>query len=83
MGEAMKPEPYRNLGRDSGVTAYAIGPDFIAVQWTPPIVYVYDHDRPGREHVETMKALAESGRGLGTYVSRHVGKAFARKQSSW
>ena len=46
-------------------------------------MYVYDHDRPGRAHVETMKALAESDRGLGTYVSQHVGKAYARKLSAW
>jgi hypothetical protein len=30
-----------------------------------------------------MKTLAESGRGLGTYISQHVGKAYARKQISW
>jgi hypothetical protein len=83
MAEPMKPEPYRNLAGDSGVTAYAIGSDFIAVQWKPPAVYVYDDVRPGREHVETMKALAESGRGLGTYISQHVGKAYARKQIAW
>jgi len=79
----MKPEPYRNLSGDSGVTYYAIGPDFIAVQFHDPTVYFYDHTRPGRAHVEQMKTFAMGGRGLGTYINRHVRKAFARKQGSW
>lgn len=79
----MKPEPYRNLSGDSGVTYYAIGPDFIAVQFHDPIVYIYDETRPGSTHVEKMKALAVVGRGLGSYISQHVRKAFARKQGSW
>jgi hypothetical protein len=28
--------------------------------------YDYDYRHPGREHVETMKRLAEEGRGLST-----------------
>ena len=79
----MKPERYRNLCGDSGVTYYAIGPDFIAVQFQDPTVYVYDHTRPGRAHVEQMKTCADGGRGLGTYISQHVRKAFSRKQGSW
>lgn len=79
----MSPERYRNLGGESGITSYAIGLDFIAVQWKPPAVYIYDHVRPGRAHVEHMKALAEGGRGLGTYISQHVGKAYSRRQAEW
>lgn len=79
----MKPERYRNLNGDSGVTHYAIGADFIAVQFQDPSVYIYDYLRPGRPHVEEMKVLATAGRGLGTYISRHVRKAFARKRHSW
>jgi hypothetical protein len=79
----IEPERYRNLNGDSGVTNYAIGPDFIAVQFQDPTIYIYDDTRPGRAHVEQMKAFAVCGRGLGTYISRHVRKAFARKQTSW
>ena len=79
----MKPERYRILNGDSGVTFYAIGADFIAVQFKDPNVYIYDHTRPGLAHVEKMKALATGGRGLGSYISQHVRKAFARKQGSW
>lgn len=79
----MKPEKYRNLNGDSGVTHYSIGADFIAVQFQDPAVYIYDDDRPGPTHVGNMKVLATAGRGLGTYISRHVRKAFARKQRFW
>lgn len=79
----MKPERYRNLNGDSGVTYYAIGPDFIAVQFQDPTVYVYDDSRPGRVHVEKMRVLAVGGRGLGSYISQHVRKTFARKRPSW
>jgi hypothetical protein len=79
----MTPERYQNLNGDSGVTHYAIGSDFIAVQFRDSTVYLYYWVRPGRSHVEQMMAHAIAGRGLGTYISRHVRKAFARKQQNW
>jgi hypothetical protein len=79
----MNPERYRNLNGDSGVTWYAVAADLIAVQFKASTVYIYDYSRPGRMHVEKMKTLAIAGRGLGTYISQHVRKAYARKQRSW
>jgi hypothetical protein len=73
-------EHYLNLNGDSGVTRYAIGRDFIRVQFRDPTIYVYDYVRPGKHHVDRMKELAVSGRGLGTYISQNVGKAYARKE---
>lgn len=74
---------YGNAQGHSGVALYESGPDFIRVVFgpTPSTVYVYDYEVPGREHVEHMKALAESGRGLSTYISRHVRDKFRRKES--
>lgn len=63
---------------DQGVAAYEIGDDFIRIQFVDGSVYVYDAVRPGRYHVEQMKILAEAGKGLTTYINRHVGKAYAR-----
>ncbi len=79
----MTPERYQNLSGNSGVTMYAIGDDFIAVQFTEATVYVYDAVRPGAQHVTAMTALALAGRGLGTYISKNVRKEFSRKQVSW
>jgi hypothetical protein len=79
----MKPQRYQNLQGDSGITYFASGPDWIAVQFKGPVVYVYDGTRPGKTHVEQMKALAIAGRGLGTYISQNVGANYARKQQGW
>ena len=58
----MIPERYGNLDGDSGITHYAIGPDYIAVQFREPAVYVYDWVRPGRIHVDRMAECARGAR---------------------
>ncbi|MBS1595875.1 MAG: hypothetical protein JST90_16310 [Bacteroidetes bacterium] len=68
---------YQNLGGNSGVTAYEAGADYIALQFHDGRVYVYDHTRPGRKHVEQMKQLAQSGRGLTTYLNQYVRDNYA------
>jgi hypothetical protein len=73
-------QPYKNLAGDSGITHYEIGPDYIAVKFAgggEP--YVYDYRTPGAIHVDQMKLLADAGRGLGTYISRNVGRHYARR----
>lgn len=70
---------YRNQGGHSGVVAYALMPDAIAVQFNDGRVYLYNHDCPGRRHVSRMKAIAREGQGLATYISRHVGNRFAAR----
>lgn len=63
---------YRNLGGNSGVLAYDIAPESIAVRFKGGTVYAYTYRKPGPVHVEAMKKLAVAGRGLGTYISQHV-----------
>lgn len=72
-------EPYRNLGQNSGVSAYEIGPDYIVVEFSDGAIYRYDYDSPGPEGTETMKGLAAAGRGLNTYINRFVGADYAEK----
>ena len=65
--------PYRSLDGHAGVTSYDIGHDFIAVLFRGSSkIYRYSYARAGQIHVERMKALAESGRGLTTYINQHV-----------
>lgn len=53
---------YRNLSGDSGVTHYAIGEDFIEVEFTAKsTIYIYSNSVNGEHHVEKMKSLAISG----------------------
>jgi hypothetical protein len=70
---------YENLDGDSGVEAYDAGTDFIDVQFRTGMTYHYDHTAPGELHVRRMKQLAIDGRGLSSYISRHVRGRYARK----
>ncbi|MEO6264564.1 MAG: hypothetical protein ABIO58_06370 [Luteimonas sp.] len=71
--------PYQNQGGHSGVAAYAVLPDALAVEFVDGKVYLYNHDCPGRRHVDRLKSLARDGCGLGTYISRHIGNRFAAR----
>ena len=70
---------YTNRSGESGVLAYELGPDWIAVKFAEGAVYRYDAERPGRPVVAEMKRLAERGSGLSTYISRVVQGNFAKK----
>jgi len=70
---------YRDIDGDSGVSAYETGPDSIAVQFKGGAVYLYTYESTGRTTIETMKQLAANGDGLSTYISKHVGAAYASK----
>jgi hypothetical protein len=72
-------EPYRNRSGKSGVIAYQIGSDEVHVQF-PDGIYTYNFKCPGRADVEQMKRLARAGRGLATYISRHVRSRYASKK---
>jgi hypothetical protein len=72
---------YRNRGGNSGVKAYEIGQTFIKVELATGEIYVYDNINPGKEHVEKMKILAQAGKGLSTYITRHVKENYADKLS--
>jgi hypothetical protein len=74
-------ERYRNLSGDSGVDAYEIGDDFVAVRFGSGVVYWYTEASVGPQHVVALKRLARRGQGLSTYISQHadVREGYARK----
>lgn len=72
-------QPYANLSGDSGVVAFEIGETSIIVLFKNGKHYEYNEIKPGAETVERMKALALSGRGLGSYISSVVQKNYYRK----
>lgn len=61
---------YMNLGGTSGVRSYEAGPDFIRVQFQSGTPYLYTHQSAGQQNVEHMKRLAESGRGLNSFINQ-------------
>jgi hypothetical protein len=64
---------YKNKSRISGVVSYETGADFIKVKFTGSNeIYTYSYQSTGKPHVESMKVLAENGRGLSTYISQYV-----------
>jgi hypothetical protein len=71
-------ERYANQHGRSGVLAYEIGPEAIEVKFANGEVYRYSYRSAGRERVERMKALARAGRGLSTFISRHVRDDYER-----
>ncbi len=69
---------YRNLNGGSGVLTYETGNTFIRVRFVnEDVVYTYNYASTGKVKVETMKKLADSGRGLSAYISRFVKKNYA------
>jgi len=72
-------QQYANLGGDSNVLRFEIGPDSIAVSFKDGTVYLYGNLVTGQDNVEKMKALAEAGRGLGTFIEENVGDAYVAK----
>lgn len=73
-------ERYKNLGGDSGISAYEIGSDFIRVEFNNWDLYLYDYIRPGQDEVESMKRLAIEGEGLNAFINKYVRKNYAKKE---
>jgi hypothetical protein len=74
--------PYRNIAGNSGVIAYAIKPDSIAVQFTDGKVYVYTYASAGKRNIEQMKKLAKNGLGLSTFISTTVKNRYEEKSGN-
>ena len=68
---------YANRHGDSGVTAYAIDDDAIAVEFGHGPVYVYARRDIGARHFAALCAAAQAGRGLSTWISQHVQSHYA------
>jgi hypothetical protein len=73
---------YKNLDSHSGVLAYEAGDDFIKVQFTGGMIYLYNNKVTGKHNIERMKVLAIRGRGLSTYISTVVKDQYAFKSFS-
>jgi hypothetical protein len=67
----MEMRRYLNNHGDSGVVAYELGPDWIAVKFVDGKVYQYTHQSGGSERVTEMKKRAAAGQGLSTYIAQN------------
>jgi len=71
---------YLNLGGNSGITHYEIATDHVRVWFRGEKSYRYSNAGAGRRHVERMKVLAAAGRGLSTYINKHVHDLYDRER---
>lgn len=72
-------EIYKNLGGNSNARAYEIGSDSITVQFGDGSIYLYTYRSAGQSSIEHMKSLAVQGRGLNSFIMRHVRKGYESK----
>jgi len=72
---------YANRSGHSGVVAYEFGADSITIKFAGGDRYLYTETSAGAAHIARMCELAESGRGLSTYISQHVRNCYAKKLS--
>lgn len=70
---------YQNLSGDSGIRSFEIDNNHIIIQFLNGATYRYGYKNPGRGHVEQMKKLARAGRGLATYINKHVRENYEDK----
>jgi len=70
---------YDNLGGNSGVVAYDYDSEVIKVQFEDGWIYEYEASTIGAADFQQMISLADSGRGLNSYINRHIRKRFTNK----
>lgn len=73
-------ERYKNLGGNSNVFAFQINSDSIDVQFQDGSVYSYTYQSAGSHNIEHMKTLAVAGKGLNSFIMRHVKTAYASRR---
>ncbi|RZI79426.1 MAG: hypothetical protein EOP38_25420 [Rubrivivax sp.] len=69
---------YANLEGHSGVLAYEVRATAIVVKFQGGERYEYTNASAGVAAIDTMKRLAQAGRGLSTFIARHK-PTYARK----
>jgi hypothetical protein len=74
--------PYGDHARQHGVVSYEVGPESIDVEFTSGWIYHFSYANPGQLRVDRMKELAQSGKGLSTFISKHVKNRFESRRRS-
>jgi hypothetical protein len=75
-------EHYDSKAGESGVVAYEIGRGSIVIKFVGGEKYLYTDRSAGAKNIARMQQLAQSGRGLATFISQHVHDRYARKLKS-
>lgn len=65
---------------DSGVQAYECGGEFIRIQFADGTIYLYTYESADSSNIEAMKRLAQSGKGLNTFINKYVRGNYAKRE---
>lgn len=71
--------PYGNHAGNSGVAAYELRDDGIAVRFRGGDTYLYTAESAGARNIARMRTLAIAGRGLATFINKYVSERFDRQ----
>lgn len=75
----MEAHMYKNIGENSGIKAYKATAHAIIVYFASGVIYAYTYNSTGKRHIEKMKALAQAGKGLATYINKYVRDKYAEQ----
>ncbi|MBI5239585.1 MAG: hypothetical protein HY926_03870 [Elusimicrobia bacterium] len=70
---------YKNLSGDSKVVRYEIAKDAVIIYFKDCTVYRYTNQTADPVNVKKMKDLAVSGKGLGTFIEKHLKDRWSHK----
>lgn len=70
---------YKNTSGKSGVQAYDYNTNSISIRFSGGSVYRYTVQSVGSANLERMKALADSGKGLNSFIRRNVKNMYESK----
>ena len=70
---------YKNLSGKSTVKRYEIEKDAMNIIFTNGTAYRYTNQSADPANISKMKTLAESGKGLGTFIDANLKDRFLRK----
>lgn len=71
---------YLNLGGDSQVTGYELGPSSVRVRFKDGSIYRYTVASAGAQNIQQMKHLAVQGHGLNAFINTTVRKMYEAKE---
>jgi hypothetical protein len=63
-------KPYKNFGGRGDIETYDSAPDSVTIAFSNGWKYRYTSASAGSDIIEQMKALADAGQGLGTFINR-------------
>ncbi len=69
-------QKYQNLSGKSSIESYELGNNRIIVQYKNGSAFLFNQSYSGTLDLNIMKDLAQTGKGLSTFIQRFVGNGY-------